>query len=588
MTMINPVPTRIEDILNAPTQYAIPPYQREFKWGEGEARELVEDLDSYRGEDAEHLFLGNFILEPTRDQRTFIIDGQQRLTSLLLLLIACRRHAQHLDLTNLEAAIQSKLSFIDSATAESLGCRFIASESIREVFEYMAAQDWNGEFPTKVGRKHVKRQANRIRPIFQYFYSHVSTLAPADLSAFLRSLYNAYVIKISINSDEEALGIFERTNARGMDLEVADLLKNYLFAQRVESIDDRWQEILLNSDGTILRMLKYFYVSRLGYVLKPQLYRRLKAYGDNEGPEALTAGLAEFSRFYGLTKNPSPDRTREYFDTIGMDAIASREDRYTAICASLQALQEFGITQFVPVAFAAVDLASRSNIGSPDSRAKAVMRLFDALEKYHFVNNVVCERVGNEVERLYADTCAQWANATDVSAAVEGLIRELRGKRASIEEFLGRFAEISYAPDTLAIICYIFDRLNNFGLDAAQRLSIFVPSIRQLRRSNNIEHFMPQSPPADLVLDDDTRDSIDSIGNLLPIYFRTNSRLGNLSPLAKVSKLQGDLRNDIQNLPFVQKFLQKYGSLAESWDARAIQSRASDLARDAYQRVWAL
>ncbi len=452
----------------------------------------------------------------------------------------------------------------------------------------MAAQEWKGDFPAKIGKKHVKRQANRIRPIFQFFFSHVSTLSQADLSAFLRSLYNAYVIKISINSDEEALGVFERTNARGMDLEVADLLKNYLFAQRVESIEERWKEILLNSDGTILRMLKYFYVSRLGYILKPQLYRKLKTYGDAEGPEALTAALTEFSRFYGLTKNPSPDRTREFCDTLGLDAIASREDRYEAICASLQALQEFGIAQFVPVAFAALDLARRSNAGTPDSRAKAVIRLFEAFEKYHFVNNVVCERVGNEVERLYADTCAQWTTATDLIRAVDTFIGELRAKRARIEEFRGRFAEIAYAPDTLAIICYIFDRLNNFGLDAAQRLPIYVPSIRQLRRTNNIEHFMPQSPPAELAVDDDTRESIDSIGNLLPIYFRTNSRLGNLSPVEKVRKLQGDLRNDIQNLPFVQKFLEQYGALAEDWNANAIQKRASDLAGDGYQRVWAL
>lgn len=46
ITMINPVPTRVEDILNAPTQYAIPLYQRDFKWGENEARDFIEDLNS--------------------------------------------------------------------------------------------------------------------------------------------------------------------------------------------------------------------------------------------------------------------------------------------------------------------------------------------------------------------------------------------------------------------------------------------------------------------------------------------------------------------------------------------------------------
>lgn len=587
MAMISPVPTRIEDILNAPTQYAIPSYQRDFKWGEGEARELVEDIESYRGNDAEQLFLGSFIFESVREQKTHIIDGQQRLTSLMLLLIACRMRARALSLQPLMAAIQSKLTFIDSATAQTLGFRFVASESIRAVFELMAADGWDGEFPAKIQKRHVKTQANKIRPIYQFFLSHVTAFQQHELSEFLRALYNSYVIKISLNSDEEAFSVFERTNARGMDLEAADLLKNYLFAQRVESIEERWKEIVLNSDGTLLRMLKYFYVSSHGYVQKPQLYRKLKSLGDKEGPEDLTAALVEFSRFFELTKHPSEDRASEYFNAIDIPAIAGKQDRYTAISAGLQALQEFGISQFVPVAFAAIEMARRS-IDKPDSHAKALIRLFEALEKYHFVNNVVCGRVGNEVERLYAETCAKWATTADLPRAVDTFVMELRAKRASIEEFQGRFAEINYAPDTLAIICYIFDRLNNHGCEPAQRLKIYVPSIRDLRRSNNIEHFMPQSPPAGMALDEDTREAIDSIGNLLPLYFKTNSKLGNLSPTEKVRRLRSDLRNEIQNLVFVQNFLERYGAIADNWNADAIRGRASDLATDAYRKVWAL
>jgi hypothetical protein len=90
------------------------------------------------------------------------------------------------------------------------------------------------------------------------------------------------------------------------------------------------------------------------------------------------------------------------------------------------------------------------------------------------------------------------------------------------------------------------------------------------------------------VVDDETRERIDSIGNLLPIYFRTNSRLGNLAPVTKVEKLRGDLRNEIQNLPFVQQFLDRYGDRAATWNSDAIQSRASDLAEESYQKVWAL
>ncbi len=205
MPMITPIPARIEDILNAPAQYAIPTYQRDFKWGETEAREFIEDLNSYRGEDAQQLFLGNFIFEPTRDQKTHIIDGQQRLTSIMLLLIACRMRARALGLEPLAINLQGKLTFIDSTTAETLGCRLIASESVRDIFEYMANGNWTGDFPLRLNRRQLRRQNNRIRPIYEFFLNQISGFGQNDLSQFLGALYNTYVIQISIASDEEAL-----------------------------------------------------------------------------------------------------------------------------------------------------------------------------------------------------------------------------------------------------------------------------------------------------------------------------------------------------------------------------------------------
>lgn len=588
MPMISPVATRIGDILNASTQYAIPRYQRDFKWGETEAQELVEDLNNYRGQDREHLFLGNFIFEATRDQKTYVIDGQQRLTSIVLLLIACRMHARNLNWPQLESTIQQRITFVDPTTAQSEGCRFLASESIRDLFEYMAGEQWEGDFPSRMDQKQIRRQVNRVRPVYQFFFDEVSRLSKDELSQFLRAIYDSYVIRISIANEEEALSIFERTNARGMDLEIADLLKNYLFAQRVANIDERWNEILSNSEGTILRMLKYFYVSNSGYVSKPQLYRKLKALGDELGADALTEELAEFSRFYSLTKAPSKERTQEYFEEIGLEAVSTRQDRLEAITASLQALLEFGVVQFCPVAYAAVRMARRSPKESSDANARAIVRLIGALEKYHFVNNVVCERVGNEVERLYADTCQSLAEASDLPSATDALVTELRKKRAGPDEFQSRFVEISYSSASLGAICYIFDRISNHGIDPSQRLPIFIPDRRLLRRSNNIEHFLPQRPPDDFPVDDETRGNINNIGNLLPIYFRTNSRLGNLAPPEKVVQLSGPLRKEIQNLPFVQDFLEQYGQEAEHWNAESIRRRAGDLAALAYEKVWAL
>jgi hypothetical protein len=76
--MWQPIQRTIGDILKESiNQYAIPPFQRAYKWGEEEAIDLIEDLRSYPETGEEFLFLGNFILEKPKDGKIYIIDGQQ-------------------------------------------------------------------------------------------------------------------------------------------------------------------------------------------------------------------------------------------------------------------------------------------------------------------------------------------------------------------------------------------------------------------------------------------------------------------------------------------------------------------------------
>ncbi len=198
-----------------------------------------------------------------------------------------------------------------------------------------------------IGKKPVKRQANRLRPIFDYFTKEISEFEKDQLSSFLKAIYNTFVIRIDIENEVDALSIFERTNARGMELEISDLLKNYLFSKKVESIEASWELIVGNSDGTILRMLKYFFISRRGYILKPQLYKKLKGYAAEIGPQKLTEELVQFSQFYKAAKTADEATTQNYFAELAVVEIAGHQSRFQRITASLQALREFGVTQFL-------------------------------------------------------------------------------------------------------------------------------------------------------------------------------------------------------------------------------------------------
>ena len=198
-----------------------------LKWGKEEASELADDLTTYK--DSEGTCLGNFILERSKGKRTFVVDGQQRLTTVLILLIACRMKARDLGLKKLEPRIQEKITFMNSTTGDSIGCRLIASESIRDLLDYMADVSWDGTFPRSINKKPTKRKVKKIKPIYEVFSKAISSFGPLDLSNFWGALYNSYVARIEVESEIEALSIFERTNARGLDLEISDAERNLHF-----------------------------------------------------------------------------------------------------------------------------------------------------------------------------------------------------------------------------------------------------------------------------------------------------------------------------------------------------------------------
>lgn len=426
--------------------------------------------------------------------------------------------------------------------------------------------------------------------MYDLFKGWVKDYKKDELSKLLDSIYKTRLIRIDIDGDEEAFNIFERTNARGMDLEVSDLLKNYLYQQNVPNLNDKWEEIANNADGTIIKMLKYFYVSKNGYVNKSDLYPRIKDLcKDVGGAENLVEELRQFSVFYNIARKEDNDaRIREYFESKGCKTIATDKDKYVRVHLNLQALRSFKVSQTYPVIYAALNSLIQNGGLVSVGLSKAFLKLLDTMEKYHFINNAICDRVGNEVEKLYAGFCATFAKTKDFEKTTNELTLKLRGQLASEDEFSTRFCEISYTRDTIPLIAYIFDRFNNFGVAPGERVPIFDPQKGLIRTSHNVEHFLPQKAGSDASAETATSEVLDNIGNLLVISFRANSSLGNLTPSKKMQKLKGDLAKKVQHLEYVKEFIEKYGDKAESWGDAAIMNRARDMAKDAYQRVWKL
>lgn len=578
--MITPQSKQIKNVLKDFSPICVPNYQREFKWGKSEAIELIEDLKFYSGTPKESLFLGTIILSKSELDEHSIVDGQQRLTTISILLAACREHAKRLNHKDLASKIQDFLTAIDEASAKTLGPNIIVSESIKEPYNELVSGNWNGSFTEKPQGKHVKRKINKIKPVFDYFTKTIESFNQDELTAFLRAIYNSYTITIVITDPMEAFNIFERTNGRGIDLEASDLLKNYFFSKNVSGIEEKWAEIVSNSDNTLLRMLKYYYVSNNGYILKSKLYKEIKNLPEIKkiSNKDLLDELLDFSIFYKTIKSGQKHQVKEYFEQIGFTKITNSQPKFDSIYGSIEGLREFKITQFYPLIFSAIECFKRNNLHeSKGKEHDLLVRIFSTLEKYHFANNAICDRVGNEVEKPYADICYSFRKENNFISGANAIFELLKSQLVGKNEFIERFSELKYEPGSIGLITFIFDRLAN--QNNGTKVNFFTPG-SFLKKHNSIEHFFPQNPDANIQIPQ----SVDNIGNLLIIASSENSKLSNKLPTKKIEMLSGELKELISNNPQAIAFVEQYKNITD-WTETDISMRAKHIATEYYEVV---
>ena len=235
-------------------KYSIDYYQREYKWGEKQARELIDDLTSKFLEEFQldhdrkkvagypHYFLGAIIVSK-KDSANYVVDGQQRLTSLSLLLILLR---------NLQRDRTDKVNLDELIVSEKYGQKSFnldvdeRNPCMEALFEAQAfdATDRSESVQNLVAR-----------------YSDMQEAWPEELRGDALPFFadwlleNVHLVEITAYSDDDAYTIFETMNDRGLSLSPTDMLKGYLLANIDESkrigANTRWRDRIaeLNAAG---------------------------------------------------------------------------------------------------------------------------------------------------------------------------------------------------------------------------------------------------------------------------------------------------------------------------------------------------
>lgn len=230
-------------------KYSIDYYQREYKWQEKQIRELIYDLsgkflEDYRPEhprkkvaDYPHYFLGSIIISE-KESSKYIVDGQQRLTSLTLLLILLRN-------------LQQDRS--DSVNVDEM----IFSEKYGEKSFNMDVDERSPCMDALFDRKPFDPtdRSESVQNLFQRYHDLEENF-PQDLQKDALPFFidwlleNVHLVEITAFSDEDAYTIFETMNDRGLSLSPTDMLKGYLLANigdraKRTAANDRWRKRIL-------------------------------------------------------------------------------------------------------------------------------------------------------------------------------------------------------------------------------------------------------------------------------------------------------------------------------------------------------
>lgn len=199
--------------------YEIPFFQRPFSWDDEHFRDLVEDLRD--AERAQEYFLGNIVYYVEKGVRQ-VVDGQQRLTSLMILLACLRDIIEDKDLKseiqNVLVSPKNKMMRIDEKS------RLLVKDT--SIYHTVVVTQ-NGT-AKELDARDYNDPENRYVRAKDIFRSTLSVLSQKELSELLDFVtHNCVMVYLSAPSFDEAFRLFEIVNDRGKQLRRIDLLKSY-------------------------------------------------------------------------------------------------------------------------------------------------------------------------------------------------------------------------------------------------------------------------------------------------------------------------------------------------------------------------
>lgn len=538
---------KLQHLLDGRLQYQVPLFQRTYEWEEKHWQTLWDDiLEIYYLDEPRGHFMGAIVTlpipdAPERAAKHMLIDGQQRLTTLFIILAAIRSAAKVKDKT-LENVIQDECLTNPHALTPEEKEKLRPTQRDRELFRQVI----NDEVPAK---------EERIGEAW-HFYTHALELGdlegnPLDLRKLKTCItHSLELVSIKIEQDDSPHRIFESLNYKGMPLSASDLVRNYVFMQlheheQLEELYTKYWYPMQDDLGESLTGFFWRYLMMDGDLPRyDDVYEAMqKKLGHEDIPQALEK-LKGFSSYYLRFLRPE-----EY-------------EKNKALSEQLKRLNDWEVDVAYPFMLTMFDALTIGEITEAD-----IAQVLSSIESF-VVRRTVCGIPTNRLRRIFANM----SNKVSTDEYVKTCQTYLQQNEwPSDREFYEKFQTFrAYIPSRLSRTRLILSSMER---------SFEHKEPVEISDQITIEHIMPQT------LDDEWRKMLGY--NADEVYSRLLHTIGNLT--------FSGYNKEMQNFSFEKK----KSILSEShfelntdvltygiWNEESILARAKRLA-DRALTIWA-
>ena len=495
---ISPNALSVNQLLSASSErYVIPSYQRRYSWHTQQLDELVADIDLL--EDSESHLLGSIVCLTAAHSAGIneleVVDGQQRLTSLNIILECIR---QKFEATG-HISDSGKLARL--LVAESIDGQSVTKIKLESVDETEYLDHINGQVIADPKNRNLARAFSQVR-------DWIDQQSLDRLKNFLYKLqHRAMVIRLDVNDAKDAFKLFETINNRGLQLSPTDIIKNFLLGNAarfsessLEFARKKWAEIIEDLDATNSDTFFRYYLTTLTFtnltldkvvstfkmqfmakVEEAKLLPEMKYFSppDSEDEDSLTSvnalppsedssqelpSVASRITFKEFLRHIA-ESAKTFAQLVSARTENARIDRHLRNLRLIKSTQTYGFLTQLRVG------------GCKDDEFVNVLKLTEAF----VLRRHICKERSNDTERLFAKICSP-----EYQGNLEKIKEEYRAASPTNEKFRYEFAQFDFTATVLDRARYCLEKIEASEQGSHEELVVLGGD------SVHVEHVMPQ------------------------------------------------------------------------------------------------